>query len=690
MTTSTPQTEPSPITQLRKTMFGCSFILAAALFCTIAAQYAAGEEPLPKGPASADMQAPLPPGCVHMGGQVSVQMDNCMKNLITARDLDTLIKPFREKTDSHPTGFGHPDNWRADYWGKWFTALAWGYAHKPIAETRELMDRAVEELLATQGTDGNISSFAGEKRLNGGYDVWGRQCVILGLTAYYDMTGDKAALDAACRVLDCLIDEVKQKNVRISDLGWKMWRGLAPSVIVESGAILYQRTGRQKYRDFSEGVVAEWNVPGRLAPNGLRLVDDALAGKPARIVGSPKGYEQLYCFIGLCELFRATENRRYLDAAVALARNIRADELFITGTATTGEVWFKGQGKQTGIVRMPAETCVTAHWMYFCWHLLRLTDDPGYADELELSLYNSLLGALMPEGHWWGYFQSLMGERVPSYIQQPDTGLSCCVVSGSRALMLTPFWAVMQAKDGPVVNLYFPGSAEVRTASGSKTLIEMETDYPREGIIRLTVKPQQPETFTVALRIPAWSESTTLTVNGTPEPAKSGTYSRISRLWKVGDRVELRLDMRTRIQDAPDKNGQVALIRGPIVLALDERLVPPEKNALVSVDRDAVSVSHGKANLNPASAEKAGVWLAVDVPFLYDGKRRTLTMCDYSSAGNQWSSTNRFRTWLPQPLQLETVYNTGVTWKTLTHGNTRPQAPAIPAKRAGARAVSER
>lgn len=640
-----------------------------------------GDEARP-GFVAADVQAVLPPGSIKMGGQMSLRMDLCMKNLITARDLDTLIKPFRDKTDNEPTGQGQPDNWRCDYWGKWFTALAWGYAHKPVAEHRELMDRAVRDLLATQGPDGNIGSFAGEKRLHGGYDVWGRQCVILGLTAYYDMTKDKVALEAACRVFDCLIDEVKQKKVRIPDVGWEMWRGLAPSVIVESGALLYQRTGRQKYRDFSEGIVGEWNLPGKLAPKGLRLVDDALAGKPAREVGSPKGYEQLYCFIGLCELYRASGNRRYLDAAVALARNIRGDELFITGTGTKGEIWFKGQSLQTQIVHHPAETCVTAHWMYFCWHLLRLTDDPAHADELERSLYNSLLGALMPDGSWWGYFQSLMGERVPSYIQQKDTGLSCCVVSGSRALMLTPFWAVMQAKDGPVLNLYFPGRMEARTASGAKVSIEMETDYPREGTVKLSVKPDQPETFTIALRIPAWSESTTLTVNGATQPAKPGSYSRISRLWKAGDRVELRLDMRTRILDAPDKNGQVALIRGPIVLALDERLVPPEKNVQVSVERDAVSL--GKSPLNPATAEKAGVWIAVDVPFLFDGQRRTLTLCDFASAGNQWSSANRFRTWLPQPLPMETVYNTGVTWKTLTHGNTKPEAPAIPTKRAGA------
>ena len=654
-----------------------ALLALTAVLLVPAAASSAKDQPFP-GVAAADVQRCLPPGRIHMGGEIGRRMTGCMENLVTAWDLDRLISPFRDKTDGKPAG-SFPDHWRCDYWGKWFTALAWGYAHQPTVERRQLMDRAVKQLIATQGPDGNISSFAGEKRLNGGYDVWGRQCVILGLVAYYDLSGDKTALKAACRELDCLMNEVEQKKARIPDLGWPMWKGLAPSVVVESGALLFQRTGLAKYRDFSERIAAQWNEPGKLAPNGLRLVDDALAGKPAREVGSPKGYEQLYCFIGICELHQATGNRKYLEAAVALAKNIRAEELFVTGTGTKGEVWFNGRTQQTRLLNQPAETCVTAHWMYLCWRLLRLTGDPAYADEMELSLDNALLGALMPAGQWWGYYSPLMGERAPSWVHQADAGLSCCVVSGSRALTLTPFWAVMQADSGPVLNLYFPGKVETKTGSGGSVTLTMDTDYPREGIVRLSVKPARPETFAVALRIPAWSQATTLKINGEPQPVQPGRYATIRRLWADGDRVELVLDMRTRVLDAPDGNGQVALMRGPIVLALDERLAPPEKDAAAVLPRNAAPLTDVKPNAR--AAEKAGVWMAFDVPLLVNGRQRALTMCDYASAGNQWSSADRFRTWLPQPLNLDTAYDTGATWKIVTSGTSRPTAPVSVRKR---------
>ena len=626
-----------------------------------------------------DKQAVLQPGSIHMQGELGRRMDDCMENFVTAWDWDRLIAPFRDKTDGIPTG-SFPDQWRCDYWGKWFTALAWGYAHEPTDKRKTLIDQVVKKLLATAGPDGYIGTFSKETRLNGGYDVWGRQCVILGLVAHYDLTGNKASLDAACGELDCLMREVEQKKVRIPDLGWPNFNGLTPSVIIESGALLYDRTGLKKYRDFSEKIVAQWNEPGKLAPNGLRLVDDALAHKPAREIGSPKGYEQLYCFIGLCELYRATGNRNYLDAATALAKNIREEELFVTGSGTEREFWFQGRLQQTRVVDKPAETCVTAHWMYLCWQLLRLTDDPAYADEMEVSLYNALLGALMPDGQWWEYYNSLMGERAPSWIHQEDVGLTCCPVSGSRALMLTPFWAVMQTSEGPTVNLYFPGQAKLKTASGADVSLKMDTSYPREGTVRIFVEPDHPETFTLALRIPAWSQKTTLKVNDQEQPVQPGTYAKIRREWSGGDRVELALDMRASILDAPDGNGQVALKRGPLVLAFDNRLTPPEKDAVAVIRRnEGTSKIDVKPNVN--AAKKAGVWMAFDVPFLVNGKNYTLTMCDYASAGNKWSAKNVFRTWFPQPLNLGTVYNTGVTRDHLTYTPTTPEAAKTPSKR---------
>ena len=106
---------------------GTSLILAAAFSSQVAL---GGNDPALPGAAVADVQTRLPPGQIHMGGELGRRMADCMENLVTAWDLDRIIKPFRDKTD------GVDNHWRCDYWGKWFTALACGYAHQPTAANR--------------------------------------------------------------------------------------------------------------------------------------------------------------------------------------------------------------------------------------------------------------------------------------------------------------------------------------------------------------------------------------------------------------------------------------------------------------------------------------------------------------------------------------------------------------------------
>ncbi|MCK4373760.1 MAG: glycoside hydrolase family 127 protein, partial [Candidatus Brocadiae bacterium] len=83
--------------------------------------------------------------------------------------------------------------------------------------------------------------------------------------------------------------------------------------------------------------------------------------------------------------------------------------------------------------------------------------------------------------------------------------------------------------------------------------------------------------FTLALRIPGWCRGATLKVNGKAVGAGRLTrkgYARIKRVWRKGDKVELRLPMPVeRIEAHPKVRanaGRVALQRGPIVYCLEE------------------------------------------------------------------------------------------------------------------------
>jgi DUF1680 family protein len=232
--------------------------------------------------------------------------------------------------------------------------------------------------------------------------VWGRKYVLLGLLAYYDLTGDKVVLEAAKRHADAVLAEIGPGNKDILSLG--MWNGMAASSILEPIVVLYRRTGEKRYLDFAEYIVGRWE--------DRKFSERALAG------GAPyhKAYEGMSCIEGLCELYRVTGEKRYLEVSIALSRYIIEKELFVSGSGSSGEKWFGGRTKQIKRIGKPMETCVMATWMKLCYQLLRLTGDPTWADEMERTTYNALLAPLKTDGSWWCYFTPLQGARRPSYI----------------------------------------------------------------------------------------------------------------------------------------------------------------------------------------------------------------------------------------------------------------------------------
>lgn len=70
--------------------------------------------------------------------------------------------------------------------------------------------------------------------------------------------------------------------------------------------------------------------------------------------------------------------------------------------------------------------------------------------------------------------------------------------------------------------------------------VRVETGYPHDGRVVVTVTEDGP--LALGLRIPAWSDTTTVTTpdgTATPEP---GTLHVVERAWTAGDVVELAFD----------------------------------------------------------------------------------------------------------------------------------------------------
>ena len=613
---------------------------------SVAAQGTRGGSPA--APAAVpDVHSPLPPGAVRLGGFLGQSVDDCIRSGIGAQDVAALVAPFRVRDETW--------SWRTEFWGKWFTSAAWAWRYNQDPAMRRKLDEAVAGLLATQTPDGYIGTYREEARLSN-WDVWGRKYVLLGLLSYHELTGDAAALAAAVRSADYLMKTIGPGKYRsINDTG--RWNGLASGSILEPVVRLYRATGEKCYLEFAQWIVGQWGEY-----DGPRLVDQALQGVPVLEMfpkplpaptsyahyGQSKAYEMMSCYEGLEELHRQTGEPTWRTAVERLVANVRENEITIVGSGSSGERWCGGARRQHEPVPHWMETCVTATWIKLLAQVHRLGGDPRLVDDLERGVYNALLGALGADATWWSHYSPLAGVRGPAP-EQCDMHQNCCVASGPRALVLVPQLAIMQGREGPVVNLFCAGSARAATPSGGGVALNVKTDYPAGDTVAIGVSPDRREGFALRLRVPGWSEATELRVNGESVPVEPGTYAIVRRTWAPGDTVTLKLDLRARAVAMPGGQPYTAVVRGPVVLAFDKRIT----RDLGGDEWAGLRVRTGAGRVVEARpvAVAGGIRPAFEVPFRSaSGREATIRMCDYASAGETWSATSKLRVWLPHDL----------------------------------------
>lgn len=631
-----------------------------------------------------DALMPSLPGAVKINGYVGKRIEQCINNRIMVQPTEPLLDIFKIKGKD-------PGGYRGEFIGKWLAAASLSNRYMPNQILRQRMEQAATELVNTRFDNGYITTYKAGDEFKV-WDVWVQKYVLLGLIAQYEQTGNASFLEGAKKSVDYLIQTHGPGKAGIEESNGMFHKGGSNYSILEPIVLLYEKTADKKYLDFATYIVDSWSKPNKYTKTGVRYIENAEQGVPLVDAGVLHAYEYMSSFEGLCELYRAAGKQRYLYASIKLAHQIMKEELMITGSVSNHEMWYSGTLEQTEMLEKPVETCATATWMKLCYQLLRLTGDSKWADQMEVSLYNSLLGAMMPKGEWWSYDSPLSGERLPSRVQGID--LSCCVSSGPRGLLITPEWAMMTSKaNETVINLYSAGTASLKLANNNVVSLIQQTTYPVNNTITIHVNPQRPASFVLKLRIPEWSKQTRLKVNGKEVICKPGTYASISRYWKPNDVVTLELDLRGRIVRAPSGAPQQAVMRGPILLAFDNRLTPAQDSTVWLVAGpqkfdDVTATSKGYVlpthnfpknkdeayiDLKPVTIQNDDILMAFEVPFIIrmwhivNHHEKKLIMCDYASAGNKWSADNVYRVWLPQPLFMGELYPKN-TWNIMYPG----------------------
>ncbi len=549
--------------------------------------------------------------------------------------------------------------WRGEYWGKMMRGGCITYAYTQDERLLAVLTEAATALLDTAEPDGRISSYPRADEFVS-WDMWCRKYVLLGLEYFLQICPDEAlaarVTAALCREADGILAAVGkgEGQKRITETS-TIWEGVNSSSVLEPMVRLYFITGDKRYLDFATYVVEEG---GALTENVFETAwRDEKSPYDYRVV---KAYETMSCFEGLIEYYRATGIEKWRDAAIRFGRRVAAEEATLIGNCgTLHEIFDHGRNSQwrTVYLGVMQETCVAVTYLKFCFQLLCLTGDSRFGDEIERTAYNALLGAIDYEGRGPLPFDSyaplnggVRGLEVGGKKTLPDGGFyGCCAAIGSAGTGLAPQTAALLRPDGVALNLYLPGFVATKTPNGLPLELTVKTDYPANGAISIQIDTHDEAPFTLALRIPAWSRRTTLTVQGEPVAVTPGTFAEVRRTFACGDTVELRLDLRGRVVRPcgvcgdPGADEQMALCRGPLALARDARtgqdpMTPP---ALAADDEGFVET---------ALSDKA----AFPHFYAFEAKRSdggTALFLDYASAGRTWRADSRYAVIFPtEPL----------------------------------------
>ena len=529
-------------------------------------------------------------------------------------------------------------------------SLLWRYTRDP--QLKVLTQDVVRSLMATAKSNGSISCTPVEDQPgDGDGDIWERKYVLLGLSQYYlDVEKDPLVLEAMEKEARSVMDQVGLAPKKsITELGWSS-TNIESSSILEPFMRLYFITGKKEYLDYATYIIESGGC------EGSNIFAQVYDGVPVHQVGIPypKAYEMTSIWEGLVEYYRATGDLRWLRCIENFFNDVKDNEITIIGNAGSDVYWPKLMGEgwsNTAVeqsnpdIKRMMETCVGVTWMKFCSQYLRLTGDPAAVDCIERYAYNGLLGAMRPDGKGFSYVNLLNGPKVTNSgwgTVIDGLPVTCCNLNGPTGLAYVPYVAVMQSREGPVVNLYNRGVYKAVTSDGRYVSLGIDTVFPRNGEVKIAVFPSGKGEFSIRLHIPSWSEATVVDVNGKAvENVKSGSYLDIVRDWKAGDEIHISFDMKARLILAREGRNPIgkdfqAVQWGPLVLSRDEN-IDPDYSAPVKVLADA----DGVVDVRMVTPERSGT----TVEFIVPTSEGEIRMVDYSSV-DCWEGKH-IQTWLP-------------------------------------------
>ncbi|KFY72197.1 hypothetical protein V499_07664 [Pseudogymnoascus sp. VKM F-103] len=395
-------------------------------------------------------------------------------------------------------------------------------------------------------SNGNVPYYVVHKLMAGLLDVW-------------RIIGDTKARD----VLLSLAGWVDTRTSKLSTTQMQNMLATEFGGMNEVLADIYHQTGTTRW------LTAAQRFDHAAVFNPLALNQDSLNGLHANT--------QVPKWIGAAREFKATGTTRYRDIAQNAWDITVNTHSYAIGGNSQAEHFHAPNAIASYLNQDTCEACNTYNMLKLTRELWVMNPSSvSYFDYYELALMNHLIGQQNPadsHGHIT-YFTPLNpgGRRGVGPAWGGGTWSTdydsfwCCQGTGVETNTKLMDSIYFYDSSSLYVNLFAP-SVLKWTQRG--LTVTQATTYPVTDTTTLVVTGTSSSNWAMRIRIPQWASGAEVSVNGQKQSIStaSGTYAVLSRSWKSGDTVTIRLPMKLRTVPAKDNANIAAIAYGPVILS---------------------------------------------------------------------------------------------------------------------------
>ncbi len=492
-------------------------------------------------------------------------------NVLLRYDPDRLLSKFRSEAGLEPKAEPY-GGWEAETiaghsLGHYLSAISMMYLTTGNTEFLNRVNYIVNELKTCQDADGTgyIGAFPNGKKIleeevakgnirSKGFDLNGiwvpyytQHKVMAGLRDAYRMCGNKTALDVSEKFTGWLYTVVDDLSAdQIEEMLHCEHGG-----ILETLADLYADTGNKKYLDMTH------YFQDKFILEPLSRGEDILPGK--------HGNTNIPKLIGLARRYELTGDTLDRKTAEFFWQTVVKHHSYVTGGHGNKEYFGEADKLRNRLGDETTETCNVYNMLKLTDHIFEWSASAEAADFYERALFNHILASQNPVDGRVTYNLSLEMGGFKNF-QDPEW-FTCCIGTGMEN----------HAKYGG--SIYFHNDMELYVSQfiaseltwkekGLK--VKQMTQYPEDQGTALEITADEPVRLTINIRYPSWAANgIEIAVNGRKEKIKNGpgSFVPLSRKWKNGDRIEVKIPFELRLEFMPDDSLRVAVFYGPAVLA---------------------------------------------------------------------------------------------------------------------------